>query len=137
MAQVKFEDNSMNVINALEGAIYQFLEEASGEFEAQAKRNTRVDTSQTKASWDHVVDEGESRAFVGSNHENVIWEEFGTGEYAIRGNGRKKPWKYQDRHGGWHTTKGKRPSRALQKAFDTRKNVVIERAKKILKEKMK
>ena len=127
----------MNVINALEGAIYQFLEEASGEFEAQAKRNTRVDTSQTKASWDHVVDKGESKAFVGSNHENAIWEEFGTGEYAIRGNGRKKPWKYQDRHGKWHTTKGKKPSRALQKAFDTRKNVVIDRAKKIFKEKMK
>ena len=45
---VQFEDNRVRVINALNEGILNFLEEASGEIEAQAKRNTRVETSQTK-----------------------------------------------------------------------------------------
>ena len=137
MPNVKFEDNSMECISALDSAIAAFLEEAIGELETQAKRNTRVATSQTKNSWSHVVDEGEHKAYVGNTLENSLWEEFGTGEYAINGDGRKTPWKYQDVHGKWHTTTGKKPSRALQKAFDSRKNAIIKQAERIMKEKMK
>lgn len=134
---VKFEDNTIKVTEALEGAINKFLEEAAGELEAQAKRNTRVDSSKTKNSWTHVVNEDKKEAVVGNPMENAIWEEFGTGEYAINGDGRKTPWRYQDVHGKWHTTKGKKPSRALQKAFDSKKNTIIKRGEKIMKESMK
>ena len=48
---VKFEDNSIKVKAALNHATIQWLYEASGELEAQVKRNTRVDTGQTKGSW--------------------------------------------------------------------------------------
>ena len=53
---VQFEDNSMFIIDEIENAALKFLEEASGELESQAKRNTRVDTGQLKNSWEHVVD---------------------------------------------------------------------------------
>lgn len=49
---VQFEDNRVRVINALNEGILNFLEEASGEIEAQAKRNMRINTSQTKGSVD-------------------------------------------------------------------------------------
>lgn len=137
MAQVRFRNNSIKCNSALEEAVLTFLEEASGELEAQVKRNTRVDTSQTKNNWSHVVDESEHKAYVGNPLENAIWEEFGTGEYAVNGDGRKTAWKYQDVHGKWHTTKGKKPTRALKKAFDNRKNVIKKRAETIFKEKMK
>lgn len=137
MSQVKFEDNSMECIDALDGAVLAFLEEAAGELESQAKRNTRVDTSQTKNNWSYVIDESAQKATVGNPLENALWEEFGTGEYAINGDGRKTPWHYQNIDGKWHTTRGKKPSRALQKAFDSRKSAIIQRAEKILKEKMK
>lgn len=121
---VQFEDNRVRVINALNEGILNFLEEASGEIEAQAKRNTRVETSQTKGAWTHRVDNAKFEAVVGNPLENAIWEEFGTGEYAIHGDGRKGGWKYQDIHGKWHFTRGKTPSRALQRAIDSKKSTI-------------
>ena len=117
MASVKFEDYSIKVINAIGNAVGAFLEEAGGEVEAQVKRNSRVDTGQLKSSWTHKVDEAQAEVKVGSPLENAIWEEFGTGEYALEGNGRKGGWTYQDVKGNWHHTTGKKPNRALHKAM--------------------
>ncbi|MFR4948160.1 HK97 gp10 family phage protein [Thomasclavelia spiroformis] len=89
MCNVKFEDNTVKVTEALEGAINKFLEEAAGELEAQTKRNTRVNSTKTKESWTHVVNKDKKEAIVGNPMENAIWEEFGTGEYAVNGDGRK------------------------------------------------
>ena len=133
---VQFEDNSMKVKSALEGAVVSYLHEAAGELEAQGKRNTRVDTGQTKGAWDYAVDEGKGEAVVGNPLENAIWEEFGTGEYAINGDGRKGGWYYRDAQGKRHFTKGKRPSRALQKAFTSLKTALIRRAEEVLKARM-
>ena len=116
MASVQFIDNTIEVIGAIKDAALVFLEEAAGELESQAMRNTRVDTGQTKGAWSHKVEESALQAIVGNPLENAIWEEFGTGEYAVNGNGRKSPWRYQDVRGNWHTTTGKRPSRAFEKA---------------------
>ena len=100
MSDIKFTDNSIEVIDTIEREILNALEEASGELEAQVKRNTKVKTGKTKDSWNHKVDESKYEAYVGSNYENAIWEEFGTGIYAQNGNGRKDvPWVYQDEQG--------------------------------------
>ena len=120
---VKFEDNSVKVINAINEAVSNALEEVGGEMESQVKRNTKVKTGKTKASWTHQVDEHNKLVYIGSNYENAIWEEFGTGIYAQNGNGRKDvPWTYQSEDGKWHKTKGKKPRRALQNAFNSMKN---------------
>ena len=125
MSDIKFTDNSIKVINAINQEILNALEEASGELEAQVKRNTKVKTGKTKNSWQHRVDEKNHVAYVGSNYENAIWEEFGTGIYAQNGNGRKDvPWTYQSEDGKWHKTKGKKPRRALQNAFSRLKNKI-------------
>ena len=116
MADVHFQDNSVKVLRAIDRAVIAFLEEAAGELESQTKRNTRVDTGQTKNSWAHMVYESKAEAIVGSPLENAIWEEFGTGEYAIDGNGRKGGWFYVDAKGNGHFTRGKKPSRAFHNA---------------------
>ena len=112
---VEFTDNSARVCAAIDEAIAAALEECGGEFEAQVKRNARVDTGQTKNSFQHKV--AGDTVYVGSDHENAIWEEFGTGVYAEGGNGRKDRWAYKDDSGNWHSTKGKRGTRALTKAM--------------------
>lgn len=122
MSSVEFIDNSVQVKSAIEAAAIKWLHEAAGEIQAQAMRNTRVDTGKTKQSWEYRVDTAEKKAVVGSNAENAIWEEFGTGQYAIKGNGRKTPWRYQDRNGNWHTTRGKKPTRAFFKAYTMNKS---------------
>lgn len=128
---VQFEDNSMFIIDEIENAALKFLEEASGELESQVKRNTRVDTGQLKNSWEHVVDADNMIGIVGSAEENAIWEEFGTGEYALKGNGRKTKLKYKHPKYGWVTTTGKAPSRALEKAKNTSKKKIQARAEEI------
>lgn len=115
---LEFEDYSMQVKAALNNAIIAFLHEAAGEVESQVKRNTPVDTGQLKGSWDYKVDEHKGEAVIGSPLENAIWNEFGTGQYALHGDGRKTPWKYQDVKGEWHRTTGKRPQRSFHHAFE-------------------
>lgn len=123
MADVKFEDYRIEVKNAIGNVREAALEEAAGEIESQTKRNTRVKTGQTKNSWQHKV--VEDTAYIGSNHENAIWEELGTGDYALNGDGRKGGWFYVDDKGDGHFTHGKRPSRAFWKAYTSLKSKII------------
>lgn len=134
---VQFTDNSAAVKAALDDAVKAYLYEAGGEIEAQVKRNTRVGTGQLKNSWAYRVDESKGETTIGSPLENAIWEEFGTGEYALHGDGRKGGWYYQDDKGKWHHTYGKSPHRAFQRAFNSLKNALISRAEEVLKGKMK
>lgn len=161
---VEFTDNSMIVEAELDDAMIAFLYEAAGELEAQVKRNQRVgNTGQTKNQWTYVVDEEEGIAVVGNPLENAIWEEFGTGQYALNGDGRKGWWVYVDDGGhpksytssnqkiytyqealeiyGFlksqgldaHITRGKMPHRAFHRAFTSLKPALIKRAQEVLK----
>lgn len=114
---IKFEDYSGEVKAAIKQAAIAWLYEAIGELKSQVQRNTAVDTGQLKASWDYRVDEYKFEAVVGSPLENAIWEEFGTGEFALNGNGRKGGWFYVDTKGEGHFTHGKPPKRALYRAI--------------------
>ena len=132
MADVIFEDYSIKVKNAIDKKIDAVLEECAGELETQVKRNSRVDTGKTKNSFRHHVF-ANHEAVIGSTDENSIWEEFGTGEYALHGNGRKGGWSYEDEKGVWHYTKGKPPSRAFWNAYTSLKSKIIRRIQNSLK----
>ncbi|HBI2170523.1 TPA: HK97 gp10 family phage protein [Listeria monocytogenes] len=134
---VQFDDFSMQVKAALEEAAVQFLHEAAGELVSQTARNSPVDTGQLKGSWDYRVDESKLEATIGSPLENAIWNEYGTGEYAAEGNGRKGGWSYKDDHGDWHHTFGKKPERTFDKAYKGLKPKIIKRAEDVLKGTMK
>ena len=131
---VEFHDYSRIVIQKINECGVKFLEEASGELEAQVKKNTKVDTGKTKGSWEHVVHEHKLEAEIGSRYKNALWEEFGTGIYALNGNGRKTKWVYKTPDGKYHTTVGKKPRRALYNAYNTKKNQIINEAKRRFKD---
>ena len=131
---IEFKDNRLQVKAELDAAGVAWLIEAGGEIEAQTKRNSRVDTGQTKGSWQYSVDENKLEASIGSPLENAIWEEFGTGEHALNGDGRKGGWFYEDKEGNSVVTRGKKPNRALWNAYLTLKTGLIKRAETIFKE---
>ena len=161
-AQVKFEDFSIQVKAAMEDAVLQFLEEAASEIKSQAQRNTavgKVGGGKTKGAWDYVVNESRMEATVGNTDENAIWEELGTGEYALEGKGRKGGWYIPIGNGKdqvsqavvdaynmkvvygkdgkkFAYTEGKKPKRMLHNAFVKNKAKIIRRAESILKGKM-
>jgi hypothetical protein len=151
---VEFIDFSVKVIEAMEEALIGSLHEAAGELEARTVRNSRQGHTygdiQATALWDHNVDEGNMSASVGSPYEAGYWEEFGTGEHALNGDGRKGWWVYvegQDSGTGGrtysteeeaeaiaasmrkaglpaHATNGIDPNRPLHRAFQEGKPVV-------------
>ena len=133
MADVEFKDFTIEVQGAISDTINAKLEECAAEIESATKRNSRVATSQTKNSWQHHVNDETHTATVGSSFENAIWEEFGTGEHALEGNGRKGGWSYKDDEGKWHHTFGKKPSRAFHKAYTSLKNKIINYLQNSLK----
>lgn len=122
---VEFQDFSIQVKGAISDRVNAALEECAGEVESQAKRNSRVATGRTKNSFRHVVDDETHTAYIGSDMENAIWEEFGTGEHALNGDGRKGGWRYQDEKGQWHFTRGKTPTRAFWRAYTSLKAAII------------
>ena len=129
MSNIKFEDNRIEVKEAIAETAFAGLEEVAGELESQVKSNTAVDTGRTKNSWRHRVTgsmmAGEYVAQVGSDYENAIWEEFGTGDYALKGNGRKGGWFYEDAEGVGHFTHGKKPRRPFWNAYTALKERII------------
>lgn len=158
---VEFQDFSIKVKDALENMSIQWLEEASSELESAAKRNSDFAPRSLKGEWQHVVDESKKEATIGHPKELAIWLEMGTGEYALKGNGRKGYWVYVEgssnvraknpgkvltlgeakrqmaflREQGLdaHVTSGHRPVRMLHNAYTHNKAKLIRRAEDLMK----
>ena len=130
---VAFVDNSVQCKGLVREAGIKWLYEACGEMQSQTKKNSRVKTSKTKGSYEYKVDESQLIGYVGSNYENAIWEEFGTGEYALNGDGRKDGWFYKDASGEGHFTHGKRANRPMFSAFNSLKKAIENRARELMK----
>ena len=131
---VVFKDFTKIVSDKINKTGETFLEEVGGEVEAQTKRNTKVDTGNTKGSWEHKVDADKMEVQIGSRYKNALWEELGTGIYALNGDGRKTKWVYRTEDGKFHATVGKKPRRALYRAYESKKNAIIREAKRRFKE---
>jgi len=134
---IQFEDYSIEVKGALNDSVIAFLYEAGQLIEGKVVDDTPVDTGQLQGSWKYEVDEGEGKVVIGSPLENSIWNEFGTGQYALHGDGRKTPWFYEDAKGEGHWTHGKRPQRTFFNVFNRLKLKIQKELKKRLKEGMK
>ena len=132
---VEFRDFSTIVFQKMKQTAETFLEEVGGEVEAQTKRNTKVDTGKTKGSWEHLVNAEKMEVKIGSRYKNALWEELGTGKYALNGDGRKTKWVYKNpKDGKFYATVGKKPRRALYKAYESKKNLIIREARRRFKE---
>ena len=92
--------------------------------ENEAKRLCPVDTGDLRNSITHEVDDGVG--IVGTNKEYAPYVEYGTGIFAVEGNGRDTPWSYQDDEGNWHTTVGQKPQPFLEPAARIKKKLVIK-----------
>lgn len=135
--KVEFKDYTLKVLAKLDEKAEAFLEEAKDSVASQASRNSPVDTGALKSSFqtDSFVDAKEKTAYVGSSLEYAIYQEYGTGEYALYGNGRKGGWVYKNlKTNKYVFTRGNKPQRMLYHAFEQKKDSVENRAKKIFGE---
>ena len=131
---MKFIDHSDEAKEALERATIEWLLQACMMVEGQAVALAPVQTARLRNSIDYVVDEAELIGYVGTNVEYAVYVEFGTGEFAENGMGRKGGWVYQDESGEWFFTWGQEPQPYLRPAFRQHKNDIEALAKQIFGE---
>lgn len=160
---IEYKNNAFKVKEALSDAISQFVTEACGEIQDQTIKNSRTDTGQTKGSYKYkVINEGSSVVgCVGSDLENAIWEEYGTGEYATKGGRKGGYWVFvkgssgKSRSSKTYTLKeakkvvailrsrgipasytcGKRPNKPLFNAYASKRGKIERRLSEVLKSK--
>lgn len=153
---VEFKDYSVKVKKLLENKALQLLTEGAIEIKAQVSKNTKSKkgTGELKRSWNYILDNSDLEAKIGSPLEHAIYQELGTGEWALNNNGRKPPWyvpigngsnqmplEVAERYGfkivygkngmKFAEVSGQRPERPLYKAFETSKGKIERRAKTI------
>lgn len=163
MADVEFQDFSLEVKAAIDSVTIGWMHDWANEIVSQAARNCAMDGElgqQLAGSYYYDADDSKGIARVGTRMEAGYWEEYGTGEYAAKGNGRKGWWIYIEGQtsgsGGMSyatqeeaeqmaayirqvygkaaiVTNGRRPAHTLEKAFTT----VTPQAQADLEEKLK
>ena len=109
---VKFTDNSKEVLAAMLEAKARALESCGLVAEGYAKKATPVDTGNLRNSISHKVTE--DAVYIGTNTEYAPYVEFGTGKYYP--GGRPDSWVYQDDKGNWHRTEGSKAQPFLKPA---------------------
>ncbi|MGT2755374.1 HK97-gp10 family putative phage morphogenesis protein [Streptococcus ovis] len=114
---MQFKDNSKQVKAEMERLILKGLTEAAMLVEGQAVLLVRANTGALRDSIGYKVNADELVAYVGTNCEYAIYVEFGTGEFAEAGNGRKGGWIYQTADGKVYFTYGMPPDPYLRPAF--------------------
>lgn len=121
---MKFVDNSEAVKRELERAVIRGLIKASLLVEGQAVLLAPVDKGGLRDSIGYKVDESELVAYIGTNCEYAIYVEYGTGEFAENGNGRKGGWVYKTPNGEVRFTYGMPPQPYLRPAFRQNQKVI-------------
>lgn len=122
----KYESNVKAVEAQLMQAADAGMEAALLAIEASAKSRARVGSGEMRDKVQHQSKRsGDTLSGqVGSPLEHAIYNEFGTGEFAENGAGRKGGWSYKGPDGKWRFTKGMTPQPFLRPAFrSNRKNI--------------
>ena len=100
--------------------------DTAGKFvEDSAKLLVAVDTGNLRSSIHHVVNDQELSVRIGTPVEYGPYIEFGTGEFAEGGQGRKGGWFFTDAEGKTHFTLGNKPDPFLRPALLNNKGTII------------
>jgi len=115
---IKFVNNSAKVKKQLEQAGLAGMKAAlmAAQSAVKVEANAHVDTGNLKDSIDYTMNQDGSNITgkVGTPLMYGVYQEFGTGEYAENGAGRKGGWSYQGPDGKWHHTHGNKPTKFLR-----------------------
>lgn len=103
----------------VEAEIKRIIVETASIIHANAKALAPVDDGNLRDSIEMQILNGGLTAVVRVTAHYAIYVEYGTGIYAVEGNGRKTPWTYwSDKLNRFVTTKGMRPQPYWDPAID-------------------
>lgn len=124
--KMKLEDNSKKVKYKMASVLLKSVKACTLTVLSSAKMNAPVGTGQlrdtlgenVKAAGDEILGQ------VGSPQLYAPYVEFGTGEFAENGSGRKGGWVYKSPDGKYHRTMGSKPQPFLRPAFRQSKDFI-------------
>lgn len=129
MAKFTFESYNDKVQKQLDQAGEAAMEAALLMVEAAVKAGAPVgETGDLRDSIDHRIKKTSQRITgeVGTPLTYGLYVEFGTGELAENGSGRKGGWSYKDTSGKWHFTRGMKPQKFMRAGFRQNKTKIKE-----------
>jgi HK97 gp10 family phage protein len=124
MANIKFGSKQLSAALAKYGAsveneVKRIVAETARIIQSQAKALAPKDDGNLRQSIEIEIKEGGFTAVVTVGAEYAIFVNFGTGIYAVGGDGRKTPWTYySDKLGRYVTTQGQKPQEFWGPAVD-------------------
>ncbi|MDT2801938.1 HK97 gp10 family phage protein [Vagococcus lutrae] len=123
-----FKSNIGTVKKQMKEASEAGMEKVLLLIESAVKSGTPVMTGGLRDSINHLIKQtgGRIEGQVGTPLMYGIYVEFGTGEFAENGAGRKGGWVYQDPSGEWFFTWGQEPQHFMRNGFRQNKNQVKE-----------
>lgn len=139
--EIKLTDNSGQIIKEMERLTGVALEAVGLTGERHAKEGARVGTTRSTGiknyhggsmrksithkvvAHDVYVGTNMSVMHDGKRHSYPTYLEYGTGIYAEGGKGRQSPWRWQDKNGDWHFTRGIKPTHWLRNAISSPKHM--------------
>jgi hypothetical protein len=161
---VELKDYSFEVKAEINDATIAWLETWANSIASHAKDNCQLDGDagvQLRKSYKALIDKVEGKAQIGTDLESGYWEEFGTGEHAVREPHRRGWWVYIEGGSGYEgetnyyhskedaeymaayirykygkkavATNGRDPNYTLEKAFKAKKSKAITDLEKRLK----
>lgn len=82
---VELKDYTDKILSSFERKANTFLLEVKESISSQASINSPIDTGNLSRSFltDSFVNKSEKTAYIGSSLKYSVWQEFGTGEYAL------------------------------------------------------
>jgi HK97 gp10 family phage protein len=134
--KIKFEIEDADTFGLLdEAALTNAMKRAMAVVERSARQKAPKDTGALRRSITSEV-EREGDELVGTVFtplEYAPYVEYGTGKFAVNGDGRKDvPWHYQDDKGEWHTTSGQKPQPFMGPALNENREEILRIIKEAL-----
>lgn len=125
---LKFVSYKDRVMNQLDQAAVRGMTAIAEMIVSAAKALAPVNSGQLRDRLDYKIKNigGQVVGVVGSPEAYAVYVEFGTGEFAENGSGRKGGWVYQDPSGEWFFTWGQDPQPFLRPAFRQHKKEIQE-----------
>jgi HK97 gp10 family phage protein len=134
--KIKFEIEDADTFGLLdEAALTNAMKRAMAVVERSARQKAPKDTGALRRSITSEVErEGDEMVgYVFTPLEYAPYVEYGTGKFAVNGDGRKDvPWHYQDDKGEWHTTSGQKPQPFMGPALNENREEILRIIKEAL-----
>lgn len=114
-----FEDNSNYFKNVINEKADIGLTKVGELIKGQIAKNAPADTGGLRASieYEKQINGQNSSVTIGSTKAYAPYVEYGTGEFATNGVGRKGGWRFKDSQGKWWFTKGQHPTHFMRDSF--------------------